>query len=79
MCKAMAPECTIPIRTGRPATTKSARNIPRAVAAIKQRHAMRVESHQRQAARGEDKNDRDNQMPTKAGAAGVEARSHQAH
>ena len=48
MCKAMAPECTVPIRTGRRATTRLARNIPRAVAISKEGWG-RV--HQRQAAR----------------------------
>src|SRR5262249_22848948 len=32
VCWAMAPECTIPILTGRPATTHKARKFPRAVA-----------------------------------------------
>jgi len=35
VCKAMAPECTVPIRTGRRATIRLARNIPRAVAISK--------------------------------------------
>src|SRR6476646_3004698 len=46
VCKAMAPECTIPIRTGRRATTRKARKFPRAVA-ISQSRLGRV--HQRQA------------------------------
>ena len=37
VCKAMAPECTIPIRTGRRATTRKARKFPRAVAISQRR------------------------------------------
>jgi hypothetical protein len=51
VCKAMAPECTIPIRTGRRATTRKARKFPKAVAISKEGWG-RV--HQRQAARSED-------------------------
>jgi hypothetical protein len=49
VCKAMAPECTVPIRTGRRATTRLARNIPRAVALSKKGWGS---VHQRQATRG---------------------------
>jgi hypothetical protein len=52
VCNAMAPECTVPIRTGRRATARLARNIPRAVVAISKEGWRRVTNGKRLQLRG---------------------------
>jgi len=53
--KAMAPNGTIPIRTGHRATTRWARNIPRAVAINSGAREGKRRVHRRQAARDEER------------------------